>query len=64
MVSRGFAREKATEQKDLPHKFSSQGEVCSVCQTGAQDARHQAWERENLLEREAAAASFARETGS
>ncbi len=58
-----FRRETATSEADLPHEFIGE-QVCQVCTQPAADARHQAWERQELAERERAGHDFRREVGS
>jgi hypothetical protein len=65
-----FQRENATEAADLPHEFADWSEPgwsepqCGVCTAVEDDPRHLAWERQQLVDRETASASFSRELGS
>lgn len=60
-----FTRETATEIAALPHRFDSQDpRDCQVCHTPVEDLRHLAWERQQLADRERAAAEIKREIGS
>lgn len=49
-----FPRETATHIEDLPHRFDDvAGEhLCDVCGWKAEDARHLAWEQDQILQRE------------
>lgn len=51
-----LAVETATYQQDLPHKFAEDpgSQVCTLCTTAADDARHVSWEQAHLAERERA----------
>lgn len=61
-----FRRETATKEADLPHEFAEAElvPVCAVCTLPADEARHLAWERQELAERERASQDVAREIGS
>lgn len=60
-------RERATNEADLPHRFQEAAEsqtACGVCALGVREARHVAWENQQLVDREQAQQVFQRETGS
>lgn len=59
-----FQRETATSEADLPHEFSGDTQVCRTCLMLPLDARHVAWERQELSDRERAAQELRREIGS
>jgi hypothetical protein len=59
-----FQRESATSATELPHEFVGANPVCDACATAADDARHRAWETQELLDREKSSQVFIRETGS
>ncbi len=60
-----FKRETATRATDLPHEFAGAAQLCDACGTESKDPRHQAWEKQDLAERERASHEvFPRETGS
>jgi hypothetical protein len=59
-----FQRETATNEADLPHEFAGYQQVCDTCMMLPADARHKAWERQELAERERAGLELKREIGS
>lgn len=68
-----FKPETATQVQDQPHQFTESAStafVCEVCQAPSGDARHEAWEKANLVRPEKADLSIharrpiRRETGS
>jgi hypothetical protein len=64
-----FERETATHEADLPHQFVLQEEamvakLCQICAMTPRDARHVAWEQQEMADRERAGVEFRREMGS